>query len=449
MAMNRSRAYLHNSYIDYHRSIFAPRSMDAPVLSLLTWLSLLGYLISLAVTQTVYGRPLMTARWLMLGATTAFGTLDWILLEARKGHRAISNSGHILILYLLLTLSSVIFAENYIFSGMRWVSHAAMLIVLIILIPQIITPTQIRQLLSVLKYIMACLVVLSWINPVTNQYDRLYRGVMGNANTMGHIAAISSLLFLQDFFVTKTKHRRYPIGVFALASMVTVWHSGARSSMIAMMLGILLLFYYYRREAHGAALIGMLAASLAMVTLPKLPQALSQFASKTDKTTVTISLKSLESRVPTWSAAWEGFKDRPLLGWGFGADSSTTKNWEIQLTALGMVQRDPVNDFCFIMEGCGSVGFFAYLMLIYIVLKQCPTKFQRSLLQTYGPDSDPKAMAFHHAHVALYILPVCLLTLNQLDNSALSAGNLISVTLWLSAGCAAAFRNEMEQFKRS
>jgi O-antigen ligase len=455
MAMNRSGTYLDETFAYYRRSgtPTMPRSIHAPVLSILTWLSLLAYLISLAITQTAYGWPFMTIRWVTLGALTAFGAADWILLGAHSGHRAISNSGHILIVYLLLTLSSVVYAENWIFSGMRWTSHAAMLVVLVLLIPQIITLAQIRVLLSVLKYIMASLVVFSWIFPSVNnaQFQRsLYRGAMGNANTMGHIAFIASLLFLQDFFVTRIRHRRYLCGAFALAAMVTVWRSGARSSMMAMILGILLLLYYYRKETHGIAIIGILLGSLAMVALPKLPQEIARFANKSDGYTISVQLNPLKSRVPTWSAAWEGFKARPLLGWGFGADNTISKQWKVQLTALGATERDPVNDFCYIMEGCGIVGFLAYFFLIYVVVKQGPTRLQRRLLRNFGSDKDPGsgAMALHHTHIALYILPVCLLALNQLDNSALSAGNLISVTLWLGTGCAATLRHEMEQRQR-
>jgi len=51
--------------------------------------------------------------------------------------------------------------------------------------------------------------------------------------------------------------------------------------------------------------------------------------------------------------------------------------------------------------------------------------------------------ALHHAHVTLFVLSLCLIILNQFDNTALSAGNLISATLWLATGCASTLRQEI------
>jgi len=423
-----------------------PQSMNLPTLSVLTWLSLLGYLIVLAFTQTAYNQAFMNARWIMLGMLAASSTADMMLVTMRGRFRLGLGNTQILAVYLLATFSTVIYAENWIFSGMRWTSHAAMLVVLVLLLPQIINFKQIQMVLFFLKYLMAALVVVSWLFPAPKTIldsGTLYRGIMGNANTMGHIAFIAAFLFLQSFLTSKAPHTRFFNGVFAVAAIITVWESGARSSMIAFSIGVLLLFYYYRKEMTRFILIGILLGSMVTVTFPKLPQELFHFAQKSQE--ISASFDATKSRMPVWSAAYQGFKKRPLLGWGFGADSDIPKEWEIKMTALGIVERDAVNDFLFMLEGSGIVGLGAYLLLIFVVIRQRPGKLQTSILRNFSRVRDESSgiLTLHHAHAVCFILPVCLLFLNQFDNSALSAGNLISVTMWLCVGCATMLRREI------
>jgi O-antigen ligase len=448
--MNRSGVYSNGSSTDsgqYYR-LSQPSFMDAPVISISTQLSLLGYLLSLALTQTTYGGPFMAIRWLTLGALGASCIADWILFGTRWGFRSRGHNGLVMMTYLLMTFGTVIYAENWLFSGIRWASHALMLVVFVLIMPQLLSSRQTKILLAVLKCLMAALVVVSWVfpaPPTVESDDSLYQGVMGNANTMGHIAFIAALLFIQDFILSDTTRKRCISGIIAGVSMITVWQSGARSSMIALTIGILMLFYYYRKEMRTMVMVGILLGSMAMVSFPKLAQSLFRFAQKSDQTVISSTLDPMKSRIPVWSAAYEGFKKRPLLGWGFGADSNISKQWEIRMTSIGTVERDPVNDFLFMMEGGGIIGLAAYILLVFIVLKPRPSKFQYALLQGFivDPAGSHGDMALHHAHVIFYILPVCLIVLNQFDNSALSAGNLISVVLWISTGCAAALHHEI------
>jgi O-antigen ligase len=391
----------------------------------------------------------MNVRWAMLTALLAFSAADLILAFKRRSFRIYGiNEQNLLVIYLLVTSATIIYAENWIFSAMRWSSHAAMLVIFMIFLPRLITVRQIRFLLYFMKYLMAAMVVLSWLFPAPDTVllsGTLYKGIMGNANTMGHIAFMTAILFFQEFLAAKRMPMRYISGLMAAAAGLTVWHSGARSSMVALCLGIILLFFYYRKEMKGLVLAGLLLAGLCMILLPELPKEFIRFAVKSSPYKQSEILGPIHSRIPVWSAAYEGFKERPLFGWGFGADDTISNQWEIKLTALGAVERDAVNDFLFMMEGCGVVGLGAYLLLILLVVRQRPGWDQVIMLQRFRRKSRESSslMAMNHMHVSLFILPVCLLVLNQLDNSALSAGNLISVTLWLSAGCAAVIRHEI------
>jgi O-antigen ligase len=449
MAINRSGLFVNEIWPGGALSSLSSQSFRAPILSIWTRLTLFGYLITLAMTQTIYGFSFMNARWAMLIALLAFSTADLVLAFNHRSFRIYGRKEqNLLIIYLLLTFVTIIYAENWIFSAMRWSSHAAMLAVFMILLPRLITVHQIRFLLFFVKYLLAVMVIISWLFPAPDTVlhsGTLYKGVMGNANTLGHIAFMTAILFFQEFLTAKRLPNRYISGGLAAMAALTVWHSGARSSMMALCLGVFLLFFYYRREMRGLVLAGLLLFSLCMMLFPKLPKEFIRFTVKSSPYKNNEVVNPIHSRIPVWSAAYEGFKERPLVGWGFGADDTISKRWKIKLTALGTVERDAVNDFLFMMEGCGTVGLGAYLLLILLVLRQRPGWGQVAMLQRFRRNhkADSSMMAMNHMHVALFIMPACLLILNQFDNSALSAGNLISVTLWLSAGCAAAVRHEI------
>jgi O-antigen ligase len=402
----------------------------------------------MALTQTIYGHEFLAVRWVLLGALIITSATDLIVVAQRKGFVMRGGSGHLLLIYLLMTFGTVIYAENWLFSVMRWASHAVMLLIFMLLLPQIIILKQIPKLLVYLKYLLCAMLVISWIFPAPNAIvmnKHLYQGAMGNANTMGHIAFMTTILFLQDFITGKTPRMRFLPAVITVAGSMTIWYSGARSSMIALAVGTLLYFYFYQKKIKGLVIIGLLVGSLAMIAFPNVPQAIMQFTLKSARHKAGVQVNPLQSRTPIWSAAYKGFKERPIFGWGFGADRKIKKQWEIKLTAIGAVERDAVNDFLFMMEGCGIVGLVAYFLLIYLVIKQRPGRDSIDSNRNFdeGRKMRSAILELKHAHIALFILPACLLVLNQFDNSALSAGNFISVTLWFSAGCAAILRDEM------
>jgi O-antigen ligase len=412
-------------------------------MSQLSILALIGYILSLAAAQTIYGTDFLIYRWYALMAfVTAVGA-DWVLARIRSQPQRTTNSSDILVLYLAATGITIMFAENWQFSGMRWTAHAIMLLAFMIFLRQTAGPSQVRLILLLLKASVASLLVISWLAPAGSRPSDLgyYRGAMGDSNTMGHIAFIASLLFFHAMITSKRGWPCYFQGALAFCAMATVWFTGARSSMIALLTGLLLLSYLYRQRLRSLVLWGFIGISLAALAFPGVPSGLLRFAVKRQDDRLTLTEQVLRTRRPLWIEAFDGFKERPIFGWGFGADKNIQARWEVKWTALGTVKRDAVNDVLLIMEGCGILGIVAYILLIYLVIQQWPKLRQRHMLKWYAPEQPGfthNRDSPHHLHAILSILSLSILVLNQFDCSALSAGSFISVVLWASAGGAGA-----------
>jgi O-antigen ligase len=161
--------------------------------------------------------------------------------------------------------------------------------------------------------------------------------------------------------------------------------------------------------------------------------------------TRTFSEQIFITRTSVWTAAWEGFKKRPLLGWGFGADDGVSKQWEPKLTAIGLVSRDSVNDALIVLESTGVVGMLAYIVLIVLAVKQIPTRQERFLIRKmHGPPSPQRRgdLSAYHVHAIAFIVSISLIVTVQFDNTALSAGNFVSVVLWLCVALAGAMKSK-------
>ncbi len=413
-------------------------------MSILSFIALSWYILSLAATQTVYGSVLLNYRWYALLTFMAASSADWVLHRIQNRPLPHNNASFILTLYLAGTGISVVFAENWQFSGMRWVAHGVMLLAFMLFLRQTVSPGQIHLILLLLKTSVVSLLVVSWIapaNPTIFEDFDLYRGAMGNSNSMGHIGLITALLFFHALMTGRRSWMSYLNGALAFSAIVTVWSTGARSSMVALIAGLALMIYLYRRKIGGMIPLSFILASLLALAWPTLPREIIRFVVKKQGNEKSIGEQALKTRTPLWLAALEGFKKRPICGWGFGADSNISQNWVPRLTALGTVKRDATNDLLFMMEGCGVLGVVAYLLLIRLAIGQAPGRRQ---LEMYGCHDDASYLVagrgppLHHVQAILFVLSMSLLVLTQFDGSGLSAGNFISAVLWLSMGSAGA-----------
>ena len=229
-----------------------------------------------------------------------------------------------------------------------------------------------------------------------------------------------------------------------------VWSSGARSAVVASITGLVLMSYFYPTRLRGKAFwIAILAGGL-VLAIPDIPKAVKRFVLRGTIDTTTFSEQIFKTRSSVWSASWDGFKKRPLLGWGFGADDSISKYWDVQFTSLGLVTRDSINDTLIALESTGVVGLLAYALLVMLAVKQVPTRRERYLLRDiHAPPSISKGGGFsaYHNHAIAFIIAATLFVTVQFDNTALSAGNFVSVMLWLCVALAGAIKSHVVAYE--
>ncbi len=417
--------------------------MHKPVL-----FALFFYLGTLAIAQTVYGRAFMNARWLALAFLLVTAAAYWFSTKRLRTSRGSDKSTTIVLVYLGVTFLSVITAENPLFSGMKWASHAAMILVFLLFLWQSLTVKQVSQVLNILKWLVAILIFLSWLKPATVNYQEdidLYSGAFGNSNAMGQVAAIGCLLFLHSFLTAKAGWLRWVELIMACAAGWLVWSSGARSAMVASITGLVLMNYFYPSKLRGKVFwVTLLVGGLALA-VPQMPKAVISVVLRGSTETRTFSEQLFQTRTEVWSAAWEGFKKRPAFGWGFGADDKISRYWEPKFTSIGVITRDSINDTLIVLESTGVTGLIGYLLLVLLAIRQIPTRQERFLLRKiHAPPSVLREADFsaYHNHAIAFIIAATLLVTVQFDNTALSAGNFVSVTLWLCVALAGAIRNK-------
>jgi hypothetical protein len=270
--------------------------------------------------------------------------------------------------------------------------------------------------------------------------------------------------------------------------------------MVAFVAGLFLINYYFgltRSYLAKSAAFLILALVLASPALQsKMVQLVTKEERNNERPPFIVALKSYSqfgymptsifaTRERLWSESWKGFLERPIFGWGFGANSNIPKGFAIGPTGVRL-SRDITNDFLFILEGTGIVGFLAYVGMIFFVLKQSPTVPELAILrnrfrrkqgllsqtpipsirgtkgtspaegsregqknQTVQDGLEEIRLSRAYVHAEFYILSVSLFMLFLFDGSAFSAGSLISAIFWISAGMASLTRLEAVASERA
>ncbi|HXK38332.1 MAG TPA: O-antigen ligase family protein [Candidatus Paceibacterota bacterium] len=148
---------------------------------------------------------------------------------------------------------------------------------------------------------------------------------LGNAAYMGIYAVFN--VFLAVLLWVKTDKKswwRYAYPVFGLANMYMVFKSQTRGSMLGMFAGaglIALCFALFdkarpqfRKYAAGAVLAGVLLTGLFVAN--RHAEWIKNYPSLNRLAQISASDTTTNSRITIWKMSYEGWKERPVFGWG-------------------------------------------------------------------------------------------------------------------------------------
>ncbi len=219
-------------------------------------------------------------------------------------------------------------------------------------------------------------------------------GTIGNAT---YVAAYSifvlgiSLLFLLRSKITAA---RVWYGFMALFTLLTIYFTATRGAILALFLGVVasgVLYVFLQRgttprdKKYRKVVIGMLAVVILLTSLVKVfdnssfvkgNETLSRIAS--------ISFAEGKTRFRIWNMAFQGFKERPLLGWGPDNYNAVFGKYYDP----GLYAQEPWFDrahqiFLDWMISAGVLGLLAYIG-IFIASLVLLWRWYRSIPQTDG-----------------------------------------------------------------
>jgi hypothetical protein len=405
----------------------------------LTLLSLFVHLFASAVSQTAYGADFLMLRWFSLFALVLFGGLSWII-GGETPPQMKSVKPRVLIYFALWGLT-VVNAESFLFSSYRLLSHAMVVVSALIFVPSLLRMTDASRLLLTLKVLVAVILFASYFWPAPlSRFDviNMYRGILGNSNALGHMAAIGCLLFLHGFFIQRRGLWCQLQGVMAGLAGILLIQSGARSSFLTLIAGLIVFYLLYRSELpRYVAVLAIIGALSAPIIFPGLQGDISSFVFKQSKDEYAGTLERvMSSHRPVLERHWEGFKERPLLGWGFGLDKdSNLSRWDGSWSFAKVTGRDPVNDIMYTLESGGIVGLFSYVFLLSLIAKAWIPAAEQSMIKARLRQPGYESLSsMYETQKIFYCLVAALIVLFELDNTALSAGNFFSTLLWVSLG---------------
>ena len=178
--------------------------------------------------------------------------------------------------------------------------------------------------------IMAIYGVLQWSGGLDIVQDGMrVNGTLGNAAYLGTYALFN--IFLAGFFMVRgsftTAGERARVAIYGaiiLLQTFVLYHTATRGAMLGLLAGvglstlIIAIFEREKKVVRNGAIGVLVAVSLFVggfiamrdTQFVKDSPVLSRFAA------ISFTEKTTKSRFMVWNMAYEGFKERPMLGWG-------------------------------------------------------------------------------------------------------------------------------------
>ncbi|MBU1203316.1 O-antigen ligase family protein [Patescibacteria group bacterium] len=236
-------------------------------------------------------------------------------------------------------------------------------------------------------------IIIAWLGPmiplfegiVVGGYSRL-NGIFGNSIFLASYLWSFILLICLAIFKDKySKNWQYFYYLNLIFSVPTIFASGSRGAVLAffvallfLFIGCILLFKNKKIKTVGIAALLIMVSIVAYLYSPwgstvrqHLPATIAQIFN--------LSVDSLgaNTRLMAWDIAWQGFLNRPIMGWGLSNFQHTFDkfyNPDFLDYGLGETVWDiPHNEFLEVMVSGGIFAMLSVLFIIILVFKRIYT----------------------------------------------------------------------------
>ena len=150
-------------------------------------------------------------------------------------------------------------------------------------------------------------------------------GTIGNAGYMAGYLIFMIFFGLLLFFKRKNRYLKIYYSVVILVDLFIVVFTGTRGGWLALFFcgtifaSYLLFFYFETKRARrlGVVLIFLIVALPALIFLNKNSASVKNNQILSRVASISMNSTTAQNRLMTWGSAFNGFKERPIFGWGY------------------------------------------------------------------------------------------------------------------------------------
>lgn len=199
-------------------------------------------------------------------------------------------------------------------------------------------------------------------------------GLFGNPSLLAPYLVF--ILFIALYLFLSADNLR--IKIFSAGSLVVslaaIFTAGTRGTILGVFVGAIMFLFIYAIFTKNLKLKYSLLAMFLIATISGVFLWANQSRSWMDsmpivKRAVSLNFSEFQTstRKITWASAWEGFKDRPIFGWGpSNFNLAFDKNYNPEIVIYGSKEVWPTkvhNIYFEYLAESGAVGFFALIFL--------------------------------------------------------------------------------------
>ena len=200
---------------------------------------------------------------------------------------------------------------------------------------------------------------LQWPGLQDNQATRIY-SLIGNANFLAHYLLLN--FWLSIFSSYFDQRYRFIYWGSAVLILPIIYQTGSRSAMLGLVLtGLVFMIFWLKKIWSQNRKIFIAGIILLMIIMAGVWLTAGQRYKNFSLKDITI-----EARLVAWQAGWQGFVDKPLLGWGrnnFQIPFNKHVDFRIYHDGGSQLWFDKAhNQFIDYLSESGLFGFLLYLL---------------------------------------------------------------------------------------